>query len=573
MVKAAKELVKAMLEAKVNHVFGIPGGAILTVYDALYDVSDKIEVILFRHEQGAIHAADAYARVLRRPGVTIVTSGPGATNLFTGLANAYMDSSPVVAITGQVPTIMFGKDAFQETDMIGSTMTVTKFNILVRDAKKLAPAFKTAYKISIHGRPGPVLIDVPRDVQDRDVPEWNGEELEIPGLYKNIPEPDLTLVSMAIKLLLEAERPVILVGGGVYWSNATDEVLKLAEMLQIPIVTTLPGKNAVPNNHPLVMGPVGMHGRLEADAALANSDLVLALGTRFSDRTICNFKEFQKDRKIIHIDIDKSEIGKNVKPTIGIVSDVKKTLQLMLKLIPKAMVKNERFLNWLRNIRETFEKHVDKLGNKVPGFAPWKVLKTIRQVVPLDIIVTTGVGSHQMWCEIHWQVCMPGTFITSAGLGTMGFGLPAAIGAAFARPGKPVLDIDGDGSFLMTMQNLAVVREHDLPIIVVIFNNTALGLVKQWQTYIYSKRVIASEFRRNPDFTKLANAFNIEGVRPESYEELKISIEKAIRSREPIVIDVTLNTEYDVVVPWVKPGQWLIEAQQPTGLHINLTYS
>ena len=411
---------------------------------------------MFRHEQGAIHAADGYARVAKRPGVTIVTSGPGATNLFTGLANAYMDSSPVVAVTGQVPLAMFGKDAFQETDMVGSTHPVTKFNIMLRDPRKAASAFKTAYRIAIHGRPGPVLIDFPRDVQTGIVEE--DEDFYVPGLNRSPPPPDSVKIAQAVKMLIEAERPVILVGGGVYWSGAGDLVIKLAEIIGAPIVTTLPGKNAVPGDHPLVMGVAGMHGRPEANAALANADVVLALGTRFSDRTICNYSEFRKGRKIIHVDIDPGEIGKNIKPDIGIVGDVREVVEYMLKLIPEAVRRSSRFLDWLHDIRRKFEDYVYRLDMSA-GFAPWRVLKMLREVLPPDTIVVTGVGQHQMWCEIYWTVLKPGTFITSAGLGTMGFGLPAAIGAKFAAPDRPVVVIDGDGSFLMTCQNLAVIRE------------------------------------------------------------------------------------------------------------------
>ena len=571
-MNGAQCLVKAMLECGVEIVFGIPGGAILPVYDALYDVRDRIKVVLFRHEQGAIHAADGYARVAKKPGVTIVTSGPGATNLFTGLANAYMDSSPVVAITGQVPLSMFGKDAFQETDMVGSTYSVTKFNVIVRDAARAGSIFKAAYRIAMHGRPGPVLIDFPRDAQTAEV---SGEkDFYVPGLSKpSKPPVDESRVLQAVKLIMEAQRPVILVGGGVYWSGAWFEVLKLAEMICAPIVTTLPGKNAVPADHPLVMGVAGMHGRPEANAALANSDLVIALGTRFSDRTICNYSEFRKGRRIIHVDIDPGEIGKNVKPDVEIIGDVKDVVSLMLKYIPEAIKRDEKFIRWLKSIRKTFEDYLSKYGNDHPGFAPWRVLKTLREVVPPDAVVTTGVGAHQMWCEIHWQVLKPGTFVTSAGLGTMGFGLPAAIGAKFAKPHVPVIDIDGDGSLLMTCQNLAVVSEWKLGIVIIVFDNRALQMVRQWQRVMYKGRIIAVDFERNPDFVKLAEAFGIEGVRPESYHELAQAVKRAIESGEPLLVDVTIDKEFEIVKPWVLPGKWLIETMLPGDLKINMVFT
>ncbi len=571
-MNGAQCLVKAMLECGVDVIFGIPGGAILPVYDALYDVKDRVRIVLFRHEQGAIHAADAYGRVTKRPGVTIVTSGPGATNLFTGLANAYMDSSPVVAVTGQVPLSMFGKDAFQETDIVGSTYAVTKFNVVIRDASKAGSIFKAAYRIAIHGRPGPVLIDFPRDAQTAEVKKET--EFYVPGLARPPKPPvDEGKVLHAVKLIVEAKRPVILVGGGVYWSGATQEVLRLAEVIGAPIVTTLPGKNAVPSDHPLVMGVAGMHGRPEANAALANSDLVIALGTRFSDRTICNYSEFRKGRKIIHVDIDPSELGKNIKPDVEIVGDVKDVVERFLKYIPSALMRDEKFIKWLKTIRKTFEDYVEKYADAHPGFAPWRVLKILRDVIPPEAIITTGVGAHQMWCEIHWRVLRPGTFITSAGLGTMGFGLPAAIGAKFARPDVPVVDIDGDGSLLMTCQNLAVVREWNLGIVIIVFDNRALQMVRQWQRVMYSGRIIAVDFERNPDFVKLAEAFGIEGVRPESYDELKICVKRAVEEGSPLLVDVTIDREFELVKPWVLPGKWLTETMLPGDLKISMVYT
>ncbi len=572
MVSACKLLVNTMIDLGVKHIFGIPGGAVLPIYDALYDVKDRIDVVVFRHEQGAVHAADAYARVIMRPGVTIVTSGPGATNLLTGLANAYMDSSPVVAVTGQVPTSMIGRDAFQETDIVSAVTPVTKFCVTVRDARRLPKMFEAAYRIAMHGRPGPTLIDVPRDVQTADVDGREVEAVVMPGLERGSVEPDMTLISMAAKLIIESERPVILVGGGVYWSRAWNEVIKLAELICAPIVTTLPGKNSVPNDHPLVLGPIGMHGRIEAIAAVVNSDLIIALGTRFSDRTVCNYQELQRGRKIIHVDIDRSEIGKNVKPTVGIVGDVKRAVSRLLGLLSSAKMKDPKFIMWLKEVGKRFEEHVERLADELPGLAPWRALKVLRDVVPRNAIVTTGVGAHQMWCNIYWKVLEPGTFITSAGLGTMGFGLPAAIGAKFARPDVPVVDIDGDGSFLMTVQNLAVVRERNLDIIVVIFNNRAFQMVRQWQKALFHGRIIAVDLDGNPDFVRLAESFGIEGARPEGYDELRACVARAIRSRQPLVVDLTLDRESEVVLPWVQPGRWLSDVIPPRGFEVSLKY-
>jgi acetolactate synthase, large subunit (EC 2.2.1.6) len=550
-----------MREFNVKHIFGISGGSILPIYDALYDVDD-IKLFTFKHEQGAIHAADAYARVSKKPGIVMVTSGPGATNIVTGIANAYMDSSPVIAITGQVPTTIFGRDGFQETDIIGVTFPITKFSYMVKNPNELPSAFRTAYKVAINDRPGPVLLDIPRDIQ---LAYYTGDE-DISKKVKLKPLPELNLqeIEKAIDILINSDRPVILVGGGVYWSGAWNEVIRLAEILNAPIVSTFPGKNSIPNNHGLYMGPAGMHGRLEADAALVNADVVLALGTRFSDRTVGRFSEMNQ-KKVIHIDIDSSEINKNVKTLVGIVSDVKVALNEIIKRLPNSVKNNEKFLNWLKSIRKKYEDNLERLSVEMQ-FAPWKVLKIIRNSVPVNTITTTGVGSHQMWCELHWDVFVPGTFITSAGLGTMGFGLPAAIGAKIAAPDRPVVLIDGDASFQMTMNNLSLIRDYNLPIIIVIFDNRALMLVKQWQMFMYSKRVIETEFTERPDFIKIANAYDIEAYKPDNYEAIEMLIRRAIRTNEPVLIDITLDREKDYVLPWVKPGDWLTNVLKPKGM-------
>jgi acetolactate synthase-1/2/3 large subunit len=541
----------------------------MTVYDAFYGMDD-VKLFTFKHEQAAIHAADAYARVLKKPGVVMVTSGPGATNLVTGLANAYMDSSPLVAVTGQVSTEILGRDGFQETDIIGVTFPITKFNYMVKSAGEIPSAFRLAYNVAMAGRPGPVLIDIPKDLQNADFIEDKdiGKKINIDKLYPL--EPNLEEVLRAVEILLNSERPVILVGGGVYWSGAWNEVIEIAEFLNAPIVSTFPGKNSLPNDHSLYFGPAGMHGRVEADAALANADVVLALGTRFSDRTVGRFREMN-EKTVIHIDVDPSEINKNVKAKVGIVADVKKALQLMIKFLPRTAKKNEKFLEWLRSIKRSYEELIEKRSEEFK-FAPWKVLKILRNALPADCITTTGVGAHQMWCELHWEVQIPGTFITSAGLGTMGFGLPAALGAKIAAKDKPVLLIDGDGSFQMTMNNLSLVRDYNLPIIMVIFDNRALMIVKQWQIYMYSRRIIETEFSHIPDFLKIANAYEIEGYRPDSYEDIERLVKWSLRNNEPILLDITLDREKDIVLPWVKPGSWLTEVIMPEGMNTSIIW-
>ncbi|MEM4650987.1 MAG: biosynthetic-type acetolactate synthase large subunit [Pyrobaculum sp.] len=558
----------------VKHVLGIPGGSIMALYDALY--GQDIDVVLFRHEQGAIHAAEGYARVAGRPAVVAVTSGPGAANLVTGLADAYMDSVPLVAITGQVVTSIFGRDGFQETDIPGIVTPITKFVYQVRRPAEATAAFKAAYEISVLGRPGPTLIDLPRDIQLNAAPDYE-ERIQINKEKFIPPPPDPEKLRLAAKHLVEANRPVILVGGGVIWSGATPEVLELSKTLYAPIVSTLPGKAAVPHDFPLYMGPAGMHGRAEADAALANADVILAVGTRFSDRTWGRFKELQDAVrsgrvKLIHVDIDQSEIGKNVKPTVGIVGDAKEALRKLidfLDVVPKA---NQKYLGWLLEIRKRYEEAMAKIADSTPSFHPWKALKALRRAAPRDTITVTGVGSHQMWTEIAWDVYEPGTYITSAGLGTMGFCVPAALGAKLAARDKPVLCIDGDGSFQMTMNNLALVRDYDLPIVVAIFDNRALQLVKQWQIYLYQRRIIATEFSQRPDFLKIAEAYDIDAVKPETYEQLESAVARALRNNEPLIVDLTIDSEIDIVLPWVKPGDWLTSAVLPEGMDVKLVY-
>jgi acetolactate synthase-1/2/3 large subunit len=558
----------------VKHVLGIPGGSIMALYDALY--GQDIDVVLFRHEQGAIHAAEGYARVAGRPAVVAVTSGPGAANLVTGLADAYMDSTPLVAITGQVATSIFGRDGFQETDIPGIVTPITKFVYQVRRPAEATAAFKAAYEISVLGRPGPTLIDLPRDIQLNAAPDYE-ERIQINKEKFIPPPPDPEKLRLAAKHLVEANRPVILVGGGVIWSGATPEVLELSKTLYAPIVSTLPGKAAVPHDFPLYMGPAGMHGRAEADATLANADVILAVGTRFSDRTWGRFKELQDAVrsgrvKLIHVDIDQSEIGKNVKPTVGIVGDAREALRKLidfLDVVPKA---NQKYLGWLLEIRKRYEEAMAKIADSTPSFHPWRALKVLRRAAPRDTITVTGVGSHQMWTEIAWDVYEPGTYITSAGLGTMGFCVPAALGAKLAARDKPVLCIDGDGSFQMTMNNLALVRDYDLPIVVAIFDNRALQLVKQWQIYLYQRRIIATEFSQRPDFLKIAEAYDIDAVKPETYEQLESTVARALRNNEPLIVDLTIDSEIDIVLPWVKPGDWLTSAVLPEGMDVKLVY-
>jgi len=570
--RVVDHIARVLRQLGVREVFGITGGSIMALFDAL--ALEGFEIYMFRHEQGAAHAADAYGRVTRRPGVVLATSGPGATNLVTGIANAYFDSAPLMAITGQVPTTVFGRDAFQETDIVGVTAPITKFNYQVRRPEEAGPAVRTAYRLAVEGRPGPTLVDLPRDIQlESYEPLDEPEYLPLNFAKYTPPSPSSEALEKAARLLLSAARPVILVGNGVYWSGATAEMLEIAERLQAPIVTTLPGKNAVPSNHPLVMGPAGMHGRVEADAALANADVVLAVGTRFSDRTVGRFEPELREKKIIHIDADPSEHGKNVEPVVSIVSDARTALRRLLAMLKAVPLRDKGFLDWLLWLRHRYEKAMEDLARKFRKFPPWKVLKTLRQAVPPSTITVTGVGSHQMWAEIHWDVYVPGTWLTSAGLGTMGFCVPAALGAKIAARKRPVLCIDGDGSFQMTMNNLALVRDYNLPIVVTIFDNRALMLVKHWQIFLYDRRIVATEYSRRPDFIKIAEAYEIDAIRPASLAEIEAAVRRAIRTDEPLIVIIDIDNEEDIVLPWVKPGEWLTSALLPPGMEdVSLVY-
>lgn len=548
---------------KVKVIFGIPGGAIMPVYDELFDT--EIRHILARHEQHAAHMADGYARASRLPGVCMATSGPGSTNLITGIANAYMDSSPVVAITGQVSTFVMGMGAFQETDMIGLTTHITKWSYQVRSVREIPPAVKTAFMVASTGRKGPVVIDLPRDVQMSS----DDVSLDSPAMLLNVhepPPPDPLTVKKIAELLVESERPVMLVGGGVKWARAERLVIELAEKLLMPVVTTFMGKGAVPENHPLSLRCVGMHGNPVAHEALMSADLILIVGARLSDRTTCKLDEFGREAKLIHIDIDPSEIGKNKDVTIGLAASADEALRAIIDALDKLAVKNEKS-TWMRRINEIKSKWDEIVGDEgiISRSEVAQIFKALRRAAPPNTIVTTEVGQNQMWASVFWRIVEPDTFISSGGLGTMGFGLPAAIGAKIARPDCPVMDIAGDGSFLMNENNLAVVVDENIPVVVVILNNGMLGMVAQWQRMFYNRRYMAVRFNGSPDFVKLAEAYGVEGVRAESPEEIERVVSNAIRANTPLVVDVPINPEADVL-PFVPAGKSFKDIILPGGL-------
>ncbi len=563
-MKASDALVRKMEELGVEVVFGIPGGANLPLYDSLYDSS--IRSILVKHEQHAAHAAEGYARVKRRPGIALATSGPGATNLITGIVNAAMDSAPLVAITGQVVRSFMGTDAFQEADIVGMVLPHVKYATVVLDSSRIVKEFVNAYMCAATGRPGPTLIDLPRDVQQEDIGEVPIDEVAAdPEFVRSPQDADEGSIALAADLIARANRICILAGGGVYFSDASDELLKLAEMVNAAVVCTTPGKISVCENHPNVLGVVGMHGRIESNTAIIDADLVICVGTRLSDRAIGPAAEFKKNRKIIHIDIDPSEVGKNVIPDVGIVGDAKKALNALISRLSTMSVR-PKYPGWVEGLKELGRSFDDYMFSQIDGsrLSSYKVIKIIRDELPKSAIVTTGVGQHQMWAQLFFKVLEPGTFLTSAGLGTMGFGLPAAMGAKAAAPDRIVLNMDGDGSFLMTCQCLGTIVEYDFPVITVVFDNRALGMVRQWQDLFYKKRFKDVDIEDRTNLIKLAESFGVEGVFVESYEELRSVLRRAIRNDEAILIDVPIDKD-EKVFPMVPPGRWLSDIILPPG--------
>lgn len=551
-LSGAQALVESLKREKVKEIFGIPGGSVLPLYDVLYN--SGIRHVLAHHEQCAAHMADGFARVSGFPGICMATSGPGATNIVTGIATAYMDSSPIIAFTGQVVRAMIGKDAFQEADIIGITTPITKYNVQIKNASEIPMTVKTAFHIALTGRPGPVLVDIPKDVQTESAEMDFSAPFELRG-YKPKTDPHPIQIRKAAELLLQAERPIMLAGGGIIISNSSHEALKLAEFLLMPVATSLMGKGSIPETHPLSLGMVGMHGKAEANKLMTESDLLLAVGFRFSDRTTCRLDQFCPDAKIIHIDIDSAEIGKNAKVDLPIVADAKKALAQIYEQIVQKTIKKERS-NWFERIQLLKTQFQNKNNNNGARIKPRDIVVELRRSLPNKAIVTTEVGQNQMWAALHFQTLEPRTFITSGGLGTMGFGFPAALGAKVAKPDVPVIDIAGDGSFIMTEQDLATSTLERIPIIVIILNNSMLGMVAQWQRLFYGKRYSASELKNVPNFVKLAEAYGAQGVRVESCKDFSNAIRKALRSDITTVIDIPISPEEDVL-PMVPAGMGL----------------
>jgi acetolactate synthase I/II/III large subunit len=550
----AEALIKALEKEGVDVVFGLPGGANLPIYDALVDAN--LRHILVRHEQSAAHMADGYARIKRKAGVCFATSGPGATNLITGIATAYADSSPMIAVTGQVPLAMIGKDAFQETDIIGVANPCTKYAFQPRAAAEIPETVKKAFYISESGRPGPVLIDIPKDVQQA------REEVAFPNLikvrgYNPIVDADLSQLERAVQAMMKAEKPIIMAGGGVILSGAFSELQALAELLMAPVVTTFKGKGSFPENHALAMGPIGMHGHAEANKIVIEADCIIAVGARFSDRSVGRFDEFGKGMTIIHLDVDPAEIGKNKAADIAVVGDVKSSLRTAVKMLTKyKIVKRAIDDPWLKRRKELIDYYADSIKDYPRELTAKKALKKLRELLPHNAIVTTEVGQCQMWASLHFDVIAPGTFFSSTGLGTMGFGFPASIGAKAAKPRSIVVDIAGDGSFNMTENSLAVSVLDKLPVIVFLMNNYMLGMVAQWQRTFYKRRYSGVHQQNCPDYAKIAEAYGAQGIRAQTMEELDKALKKAMNTDVASVIDISIDPEEDVY-PFVAPGTGL----------------
>ena len=560
-VKSTVAILECLLEQGVDTVFGYPGGTILNIYDELYGYQDKLRHILTAHEQGAAHAADGYARATGKVGVCFATSGPGATNLTTGIATAYYDSSPVVFITCNVAENLLGKDAFQEVDITGIAMPITKATYLVRDAQTIPDIMREAFAVAATGRPGPVLIDFLKNVTAPDVlidydPMERKEHIKhgrLQALTHRIgwdiktPEPNHEDIAKLAQMIQSAEKPLLICGGGVVRGRAHKEFRALAEKIDAPVAITVMGGGGFPGGHELATGMIGMHGSQASNIACDNCDLLIAVGCRFSDRVALDPESFAAQAKIVHIDIDRAEIGKNVRADHHIIGDAKRVLELL-----GAMVKPEKHNRW-KEFVFSYPKRV-AYEDKPDQLTPQQVLETIRQIVPGDSIVSTDVGQHQMWTIQHFNFDYPGQLLTSGGFGTMGFGLGAALGAKVGNPDKTVLHITGDGCFRMNGQEMATESHYDIPVITFIFDNRTLGMVRQWQNLIYHKRFSQTDLGFAPDFVKLAEAYGLKGSRVTNVEELKTAIHEALEWGHGYVVDCVIDMD-EMVRPMVGGGQ------------------
>ena len=552
MIKNGSQMVcESLIQEGVEVVFGLPGGAILPLYQTLPEYP-QLRHILVRHEQGGAHAADGYARVTGKPGVCWATSGPGATNLITGIATAQMDSVPMVVITGQVARASLGSDAFQETDTTGITLPITKHNYLVMDAADIPRVIKEAFHIASTGRPGPVLIDIPKDVLTDEAEFVYPETVDLPG-YKPNMEGHPAQIKRAARLIAQSNRPVILAGHGIKFSNAFDELKELAEKAQVPVITTLLGISSFPDDHVLCVGMPGMHGMAYASLALEEADLIIALGMRFDDRITGKPSAFAINSRKIHVDIDPSEIGKNIKVDVPIVGDLKRVLTKLNKQIEPAT-----HVEWLQRVDDLKRDHPSMSIRDTDKLIPQYIINQISAATDGKAIVVTGVGQHQMWAAQHYTFTEPRSLVTSGGAGAMGYEVPGAMGAQVGEPDKVVWSVAGDGGFQMTMAELATLVENDIPVKFAIINNGFLGMVRQWQEFFYSKSYVATHYTHNPDFVKLADAFGMLGIRVTEKSQVRSAIEQAMEYDGPALIDFVVEEEENVF-PMIPSGQTIHE--------------
>lgn len=542
-LKGAQIIVETLIEQGASTVFGYPGGQVIDIYDALYLAQDRIHHIITAHEQGAAHAADGYARATGKVGVVIATSGPGATNLVTGIATAYLDSVPLVAITGNVPNSLIGRDSFQEVDITGVTMPITKHNFLVKRVEDLADTIREAFRIAKSGRPGPVLVDVPKDVQNA-LYEYTAQK---PVEKDPVPAVNDSEIEKAIEMILAAEKPYIYIGGGAITDDAGAEVLALAEKIDAPIGCTMMGISAVPSSNPRWLGMEGMHGHYASSIAQNEADLIITAGCRFSDRGTGNTTKYARNAKIIHMDIDASELCKNIPVELGMTGSMKEILQKLAEKLPQ-----QTHADWMARVAELQEKTRELEAQNPDELTPFTAIDALAEAADKETIVATDVGQHQMWVAQHYPFETPRTFISSGGLGTMGFGLGAAIGAATAT-GKKTILVTGDGSFGMNLNELATAVTNQTPVVVFIMNNGVLGMVRQWQTLFFDKHYSNTTLERKTDFVKLAEAFGMPGYRAMNMAELKEVLPKAFAEKGPVLVDCAIDCDA-FVLPMLPPG-------------------
>ncbi|MEI3604222.1 biosynthetic-type acetolactate synthase large subunit [Pseudogracilibacillus sp. SE30717A] len=546
-------LIELLVEAEVDTIFGYPGGAVLPIYDAIYRSEAPFKHVLSRHEQGSIFAAEGYARVTGKPGVVLATSGPGATNLITGITDAMMDSLPLVIFTGQVANQVIGTDAFQESDVLGITTPITKYNYQVKNISDLPRVVNEAFHIATTGRPGPVVVDIPKNISETLTIDTFETDFYLPG-YQPTEKPNPLQIIKVSEALSKAKKPVILAGAGILFSKATDELKEFVEKYELPVVNTLLGLGNFPGSNPLSLGMGGMHGSYTANMALYECDLLINIGARFDDRLTGNLKHFAPNAKVAHIDIDPAEIGKNVPTEIPVVADAKKALQALLK----RNISKPNHQEWMTKLQENKEKYPLWYERSDEAISPQWFLEKIHELTNGEAIVTTDVGQHQMWTAQYYTLDKPHNWATSGGLGSMGFGFPAAIGAQLGRPDDVVISISGDGGFQMNMQELMLLKQYNLPVKVIILNNSALGMVRQWQESFYDERYSESLFDTNPDFVKLAESYGIRGMKVEKDSDVEAALKEILAHDGPVVADFRIIRK-EKVYPMIAPGKGIHE--------------